>query len=212
MVARAGDDRFFESTRGQIVALLRQSPKTVDELARELELTDNAVRLHLGTLERDGLITARGVRRDGGVGKPATEYEIAAEAESSFSKAYIPFLSTLLGVLGDRMTSTELRALMRSVGHRMARDIPASGSNVASRTEVASQLLNALGGVTTVERDAEGNGLRITGCGCPLAVAVGQREEVCIAVQTMLRDVIGVEVREQCDRAERPRCQFIVPT
>jgi predicted ArsR family transcriptional regulator len=212
MVARAGDNRFFESTRGQIVALLRQSAKTVDELARELDLTDNAVRLHLGTLERDGLVAAKGVRREGGVGKPATEYEIAVEAEPSFSKAYIPFLSTLLGALSDRMTAAELRALMREVGHRMADEFPASGSNVAARTEVASQLLNALGGVTTVERDADGNGLRINGCGCPLAVAVGQREEVCIAVQTMLRDVIGVPVREQCDRAERPRCHFIVPT
>jgi predicted ArsR family transcriptional regulator len=212
MVARAGDNRFFESTRGQIVALLREAPRTVDELARDLGLTDNAVRLHLGTLERDGLIAAKGVRRDGGVGKPATEYEVAAEAESSFSKAYIPFLSTLLKSLGDRMTTAELRALMRDVGHRMAGEIPASGSNVAARAEVASQLLNALGGVTTVERDADGNGLRINGCGCPLAVAVSQREEVCIAVQTMLRDVIGVQVREQCDRTDRPRCHFIVPT
>jgi Predicted transcriptional regulator len=212
MVARTGDARFFESTRGQIVALLRQSPKTVDELARELDLTDNAVRLHLGTLERDGLVTAKGVRREGSVGKPATEYEIAADAEASFSKAYIPFLTTLLGALGDRMTSTELRALMREVGHRLAADAATSGSSVAGRTEMASELLNALGGVTTVERDADGNGLQIKGCGCPLAVAVGQREEVCLAVQTMLRDVIGVQVKEQCDRADRPRCHFIVPT
>jgi predicted ArsR family transcriptional regulator len=212
MVARTGDSRFFESTRGQIVALLRQSPKTVDELARELELTDNAVRLHLGTLERDGLVAARGVRREGGVGKPATEYEIAADAEASFSKAYIPFLTTLLGTLGDRMTATELRALMREVGHRLAGSAAASGSSVAAKTQMASELLNALGGVTTVEKNADGNGLRINGCGCPLAVAVGEREEVCVAVQTMLRDVIGVPVREQCDRSDRPRCHFVVPT
>lgn len=212
MVARTGDNRFFESTRGQIVALLRQSPKTVDELARDLELTDNAVRLHLGTLERDGLVQARGVRREGTVGKPATEYEIAAEAEASFSSAYIPFLSTLLGALGDRMTPTELRALMREVGHRMAGSAIDSGASVAARTETASQLLNALGGVTTVERDPEGKGLRIRGCGCPLSVAVGQREEVCLAVQTMLRDVIGVPVREECDRSGRPACHFAVPT
>src|SRR3954464_6985577 len=116
MVARAGDSRFFKSTRGQIVALLRQSPKTVDELARELDLTDNAVRLHLGTLERDGIVRAGEVRREGSVGKPATEYAISAEAEPTFSKAYIPFLSTLLAALGDRLTAVELRALMRDVG------------------------------------------------------------------------------------------------
>jgi predicted ArsR family transcriptional regulator len=211
MVARAGDNRFFESTRGQIVSLLRQSSKTVDELARELNLTDNAVRLHLGTLERDGLVQARGVRREGGVGKPATEYEISAEAEPSFSKAYIPFLSTLLAALGDRMTPVEIRALMRDVGHRMAGSVPDSSNTVAMRTKIASDLLNALGGVTRVERDPDSKDLRILGSGCPLSVAVGQREEVCVAVQTMLRDVIGVSVREQCDRSERPCCRFAIP-
>ena len=72
-------------------------------------------------------------------------------------------------------------------------------------------LLNALGGVTTVEREPGGRGLKITGCSCPLSVAVNQREEVCLAVQTMLRDVTGVAVTEQCDRSARPRCHFKIP-
>lgn len=38
------DQRFFETTRGRIVTLLRGTTKTVNELAEELELTDNAVR------------------------------------------------------------------------------------------------------------------------------------------------------------------------
>ena len=39
--------RFFSSTRGRIVALLRRTSRTVDELAQALDLTDNAVRAHL---------------------------------------------------------------------------------------------------------------------------------------------------------------------
>jgi predicted ArsR family transcriptional regulator len=212
VVVRPEQSGFADSTRGQIVALLRQSARTVDELARALGLTANAVRLHLGTLERDGIVQSRGVRRAGGVGKPATEYEIRLEAEPSFSRAYIPFLTKLLGALGDRMTPVELRALMRDVGHRLAESTPEGPGSVATRAAMASQLLNALGGMTTVERDPAAGGLRIRGCGCPLSVAVGQREEVCVAVQTMLRDVIGVAVREDCDRSARPRCQFIIPT
>jgi predicted ArsR family transcriptional regulator len=211
MVARAGDNRFFESTRGQIVALLRARPCTVDELARELGLTDNAVRLHLGTLERDGVVTTRGVRRDGTVGKPATEYEITEAAEPSFSNAYIPFLSNLLGALGERMSPAELKALMRDVGHRLAGSTDPKSMTLAARAEIASKLLNALGGVTTVEREPGGAGFRIAGCSCPLSVAVNQREEVCLAVQTMLRDVTGVTVTEQCDRGARPKCHFKVP-
>jgi hypothetical protein len=62
--------------------------------------------------------------------------------------------------------------------------------------------------VTTVEK--EGNRYAIKGCSCPLSVAVNERAEVCLAVQTMLRDVTGLTVKEDCDRTERPRCHFVV--
>lgn len=201
------DARFHDSTRGRIVALLRRSPSTVEELAAELQLTDNAIRLHLQTLERDGVVVAKGVRRGGGVGKPATEYEISAEAEPSFSEAYIPFLTSLLSVVGNKLGSTELRAVMRDVGRRLAATSPAAAGDALARAQRASQLLNALGGVTTVEKEPGGR-YAIKGCSCPLSVAVNERAEVCLAVQTMLRDVTGLTVREECDRSERPRCHF----
>jgi predicted ArsR family transcriptional regulator len=202
------DNRFHDSTRGKIVALLRRGPRTVEELATELSLTDNAVRLHLGTLERDGVVTAKGVRRGGGVGKPATEYEIAAAAEPSFSEAYIPFLTTLLASVGEKLGSTELRGIMRDVGRRLAAANPGIAGDPQAQANRASQILNALGGVTTVEK--EGSRYAIKGCSCPLSVAVNERAEVCLAVQTMLRDVTGLTVKEDCDRSERPRCHFVV--
>jgi len=202
------DSRFHDSTRGKIVALLRRGPRTVEELAGELELTDNAVRLHLGTLERDGVVAAKGVRRGGGVGKPATDYEITAAAEPRFSEAYIPFLTSLLASVGNKLGSTELRAIMRDVGHRLAAANPDTGGDSYAKAQRASQLLNALGGVTTVEK--EGSRYAIKGCSCPLSVAVNERAEVCLAVQTMLRDVTGLTVKEDCDRSERPRCHFVV--
>jgi predicted ArsR family transcriptional regulator len=200
--------RFFESTRGRIVDLLRRQRRTVDELAKALGLTDNAVRLHLIALERDSIVRAIGVRREGAVGKPATFYEVTAEAEPQYSRAYLPFLTALLATLGDRLTSDDLRDLMREVGHRLAGTAPATAEDLLARTELASGILNALGGITTVERDGES--LRIQGCGCPLAVAVTERQEVCASVQTMLADVIGAPVAECCDRSDRPRCRFEV--
>ena len=47
--------RLMESTRGKILDLLRTKEQTVNELAAALGLTDNAVRAHLLSLERDGL-------------------------------------------------------------------------------------------------------------------------------------------------------------
>src|SRR5688572_15109948 len=104
------DKRFFDSTRGRIVALLRGTTKTVNELADELGLTDNAVRAHLLSLERDGLVTQSGVQR--GTRKPHFAYELAAEAERLFPKAYDALLNQLIAVLKGRLTPVMLEEVL----------------------------------------------------------------------------------------------------
>src|ERR687885_2014067 len=115
------DRKFFESTRGQLVTLLRRGGRTVEELARALGLTDNGVRAHLAALERDGIVRQRGsVRRGSGGGKPAFVYELTPEAEELFPKAYEPVLRELLDALAQRLGPEESEALLRSVGRSMA--------------------------------------------------------------------------------------------
>jgi predicted ArsR family transcriptional regulator len=203
------NSRFAESTRGRIVDLLRRSSQTVDELAKALNVTDNAIRLQLSILERDGIVRSRGVRREGTVGKPAVLYDIAPSAEPTFSNAYLPFLSTLLDALGDRLSAAELRALMRDVGRRLA---ASSNAEATAKTpaEIAMQALGELGGLAEIESSGK-EATTIRGFGCPLSVAVCEQEEVCLAVQTMLTELTGRTVREHCDRSgERPRCCFEV--
>ena len=71
------DERFFASTRGQVVTLLRRSARTVEDLARALGLTDNGVRAHLAALERDGIVRQRGAVRRGS-GKSAYVYGLTS--------------------------------------------------------------------------------------------------------------------------------------
>ena len=209
MVRTNPTDRFLDSTRGRIVDLLRRKSHTVDELAAELGVTDNAVRLHLGMLERDGIVRSKGVRRDGAVGKPATVYDIEPSAEPMFSKAYLPFLSALLASLGEKLSVREHKAMMRDVGRRLASGAESDVTALNDRAELASRVLNELGGLTSVERGPNGKTILVRGCGCPLSAAVNEREEVCTAVTTMLSEMTGAEVRESCDRSgERHCCCF----
>src|SRR5438067_2004438 len=97
---RRRDDRFWASTRGQILDLLRRGTETVNDLAAALGLTDNAVRAHLTALERDGLVRPSGTRR--GPRKPTVTYALSPEAEQLFPKEYGPILRQLLDVLKDR--------------------------------------------------------------------------------------------------------------
>jgi predicted ArsR family transcriptional regulator len=201
------DEKFFESTRGQIVTLLRRSGRTVEDLARPLSLTDNGVRAHLAVLERDGIVRQRGsVRRSCGGGKPAYVYELTQEAEDLFPKAYEPTLHRLLDVLSDQLGPEVAEALLRSVGRRLAEEHSVRATDARARLEVAVEVLNELGGLAELEeRDGA---LVIRGYSCPLAGVTPDHPEVCRMAETLIAELAGVPVHERCDRGERPRCCF----
>src|SRR5439155_2153803 len=96
------DERFWASTRGRIVSLLRRESRTVNELAEALALTDNAVRAQLTALERDGLVRQSGTRP--GRRKPNVTYDLTAKAEHLFPKVYGLILRHLLDVLSVRFS------------------------------------------------------------------------------------------------------------
>src|SRR4051812_18104889 len=91
------DDRFFSSTRGRIVLLLRESPKTVNDLAADVGITDNAVRAHLLSLERDQLVRSGGTVP--GTRKPHAIYELTENAREHFPRPYGSILKRFLSLL-----------------------------------------------------------------------------------------------------------------
>lgn len=208
MVKPTKPERILETTRGRVLALLRRGGMTTDELAEALGLTDNAVRAHLATLERDGFVQPQGERRHGRVGKPATLYQISPEAEPFFSKAYLPLLTSLLAALGDRFTAEELGGLLADVGSRLAADAGHASGDLSQRVQAASDLLNQLGGLSSVEEIEAGARYLIQSRGCPVGLAVQQRPEVCEAIVTLLSELTGARVRSCCDRSGRPSCCF----
>lgn len=198
--------RFLASTRGRIIAYLRRDTRTVEEMASELGLTDNAVRAHLATLERDGLVHQSGVRRGGGVGKPAYSYELTDDARRLFPKPYAEVLSDMLAALDDQMPPGAVEELLRRVGRRIASDHPAGHGDRRARLATASEALNQLGGLTEVE-ESDGRPA-IQGFDCPLAALVPSHPEVCQLAESLVSEVAGMPVHECCQKGGAPRCRF----
>jgi predicted ArsR family transcriptional regulator len=199
------DQRFFDSTRGRVVNLLRGGASTVEELAAQLELTDNAVRAHLATLERDGLVQQSGVRR--GARKPHFTYTLTSEAEKLFPKAYDALFNQLIAVLKDRLNERELEAVLREVGSSIAAGA-ASGQedDLGSRVQTALKVLAAIGGAAEIEQLEDKFVIRSGGC--PLAAAVSVHPEVCQLAETLVSEIVQAPVQESCDRTGSPRCRF----
>lgn len=199
--------RFYDSTRGRVLTLLRTGSKTVDELAREIDVTDNAVRSHLAALERDGLVAQRGRRR--GTGKPALLYELTEQADRLFPKAYGTVLQLLLDVLAEERDPSEIERLLRETGRRLAATRGSVAGDLETRLRAAVQAIDALGGAAELVEEEDGK-YSIRGFGCPLASAVPGHPEICRLTESLLEELTGIPMREACERGEQPRCRFHV--
>jgi predicted ArsR family transcriptional regulator len=200
------DERFWSSTRGRIILLLRRGSRTVNELAKAVGLTSNAVRTHLDRLERDGLVRPSGKRP--GARKPTITYDLAPKAEQLFPKAHAAVLRQLLDVLKENTSPKKLDELVRSVGHRLAgayRPAIQTSRPLDSAAQVVA-VLRDLGGLCEPEKC---DGKLVVQCfDCPLAPAVEGHPELCLLVETLLTDVLGVPVRQRCRSEPTPQCRF----
>ena len=197
-------DRILASTRGRVISLLRFGPRTVNELAAVLELTDNAVRVHLSALERDGLVQQEGVRR--ALGKPAFVYRLTDEAETFFPKAYATILGSVLTALRNERGAAGLEDFLRGVGQETGERARAEGVELRDRVGVAASLLGDLGGLAEVVEHEDDYVIR--GYSCPLGAIVGRNPEACALAEEIVAGVVGQKVTECCDRSGSPRCAF----
>ena len=196
------------TTRGRLIALIRRGVCTIEELAAELGVTDNAVRAQIVTLEDAGIVGAAGTRRGPGAGKPATLYHITPTGEAMLSSAYAPVLTALLQSLADRLAPDEFTEILRDTGSRLVPQAFIASGSVETRVRAAAAVLVALGAEIDVERT--GGGFRLRGYACPLSSAVRAEPDACRVVEQLVSTLVGLPVREHCDRTNGARCCFEV--
>ena len=201
-------ERLFKSTRGKILDLLRTRDRTVNELAGELRLTDNAVRAHLASLERDRLVIQSGMKR--GIRKPHTTYGLGPDAEYLFPKAYGRLVSLLMSIFSRQVKPRNLRAGMHAAGRTIANEHlhELRGKTRKQRIDAALDILKEMGGTASF-REEDGKHF-IYGNGCPIAAATANHPEACLLAESLLTELIGSPVKERCIRGATPSCRFEV--
>jgi predicted ArsR family transcriptional regulator len=198
-------------SRHAVLDLVRQGDRTVNTLAARLRISDNAVRVHLVALERDGLIKRAGMIRSGTVGQPAAEYDITPAGELALSAAYAPALTAVAAAAADRLDVRARRSLFAEAGRRLAATMkPQDSGSLQERAEQCAALINTLGGSATI---SAGRGSAVLeGAGCPLAAAVRADPVTCYLIESLIEGHTGLKAEQQCTHGDRPACRFKLST
>ncbi len=191
-------------TRDRIVKLLLGKPQTIEELAGQLGVTENAVRAQIALLQREGAVGIEGEVKSGR--RPAAVYGVRVGVDVQYSKAYPTVLTHLVKVLGDRMPPKDFKATMKELGRDIASTVPRLPGNARQRVEGAVQFLKTLGSLA--ETSEEDGKIVIKSRGCPIGQVVAQDARACIAMETLLGQLTGLPVAERCNHDGHPSCRF----
>ena len=205
-MARTSPDT-LRGTRGKILAQLCQASATAGELAKQLGISSNAIRMQLRELESHGLVVYGIERR--GVGKPTHVYELSKDAGRLLSRAYIPVLHQLLSVWEEEQEAAQVLEGLQSVGRGLAADLPLAAGSLPRRVAAGVAAFEELGAIVRLEKGEDG-GWTIQGTCCPLGFLTEQHPLLCKVMESMLARITRVRVRERCERGGRPHCIFDV--
>ncbi len=194
------------STRERILLLLASHPHTIDELAKETQVSKNAVRVQIATLTREGLIEVQGMLK--GPRRPAAVFSLSPGSDLYFSKAYPAVLAHLIHVLAGKLSHEEFMAVMQELGKRLAGSAAGSGGNPRERIQAAFNFLKGLGPFGQMTE--ENGNVVITNPVCPISRAVAADARACTAIETLLRESTGLPVEEHCSRGKRQSCRFTI--
>ncbi|HEU4976471.1 MAG TPA: helix-turn-helix domain-containing protein [Baekduia sp.] len=183
------NDVLAQPTRARLFALLEDARRPVgtQELADQLGLHPNGVRLHLERLERAGLVER--ARAKQARGRPRDAWAIAADAQPGGRRpsAYGDlgrWLARAIPVRPGRLR--EVEAAGREVGRELA---PAD----AGATQTLRTTLATLGFQPTVESDADADVTTFCLRNCPYRDAVlANRDVVCTLHRGMTRGLLDV--------------------
>ncbi|GMB09025.1 helix-turn-helix transcriptional regulator [Thermolongibacillus altinsuensis] len=157
------------STKEQILKMLKvQKRLTVSEMAKQLNITEMAVRRHLNSLERDELVQTTLVRQP--LGRPTNVYELTTKGEQRFPRHYqqtmIDFLADLEQMAGKEMVDQ----LFKNRQERMKRMYEANFLNksFAEKVKELVDLQNEHGYMTELKKKSD-DLFELVEHNCPIA-------------------------------------------
>lgn len=139
MSSRAVLDQYGPTPRLLLQTLLHQPEGVaVDRLIKELGVTENAVRLHLVALQRDGLVRQAGMVPTGG--RPQHLFTLTDAGREVFPRRYQHIAQGLIEEVAESMGAAALEKSMRRMGAKAGQQLAAATGGPATVSGTASAM------------------------------------------------------------------------
>jgi DeoR family transcriptional regulator, suf operon transcriptional repressor len=200
-----------QSTRDIILQAIKSSHQaSVEELAQAANVSPVTVRHHLNSLQADGLLSLKSVRRK--VGRPYYVYSLNEKGHELFPQKYIRLSSRLLDELKTQFPAETVGALFSGVAQRMVSDHQEELDlllNLEDRLDYLIKMLAEEGFLAEWEKI--GDQYQVTEYSCPY-ISIGQKHgEVCQFDEELILTVLGSEfTKNSCMLQGDACCQFTV--
>lgn len=205
-----GTDNSKLSTREIILDSIKRSHEaTVEALAEVADVSPVTVRHHLNSLQAEGLLESRSVRRK--VGRPYYVYRLSDQGQELFPKRYMRLSSLLLDELKSRFPPDLVSELFSSVVEKLVDEHRPELNTLdfEERLDYLVVILEQEGFLADWELTE--TGYQVTEYSCPY-ISVGQKHnEICSLDKTLITIVLETDITQHsCMLQGDTCCQFSV--
>lgn len=199
------------STRKVILTMLKtKGALTVSDMAKQLGITEMAVRRHLNTLERDGLIESKLVRQ--AMGRPTNLYSLTENADELFPKKYHHLTLDLLGELMEDAGEEKVQQLFERRKERLIGRYEAQlqGKPLAERVQTLAEIQNSNGYMVDWTATEDGQFV-IHEHNCPISQVANQYNHACHCELLMFESLLDADVkRTECLVKGGMKCSYVI--
>ena len=194
-----------------LLALKKHQPLTARELAARFDLTPNAMRRHLETLEAAGIVRhAREVR---GVGGPVHAFSLSGSGEALFPRQYATvLLETLDSIAGEHGRGGVSDFFRRKWTSLAAEAAPALQQlPLSERVQLLAELWTSMGYMAEADVDADSGLPVLRKHNCAIRAVAEQYPEICATEAAFIADVVGIPAeRRQHILAGCNTCEYVM--
>ncbi|WP_325048416.1 helix-turn-helix transcriptional regulator [Paenibacillus sp. CAA11] len=198
-------------TREHILHLLKTlGPLTAREMTVQLQITEMAVRRHLGTLERDGLIEPKLQRQT--MGRPTSVYALTEEAEGFFPKTYHKVTLELLNELKEEAGEAMIGRLFERRKFKLMKKYEArmEGRDLPAKVRILTEMQNE-GGYMAECGQSENGDYVLKEYNCPIYEVADHYNHACSCELELFESLLDTKVtRTECLAKGGSCCAYVI--